>query len=201
MLREHSPTKSYSPSHGNISTRCCPKHYCCCRNDLKNQIMNASRAAYSSNILTLISFIASVIAICRIQQQPRIPLLCRSRAFHKFSSPQPSMENLARRGHHYLFNFRQVGKVVAKKTDRPAERFVFSRFPRKKDDGSRSRERRENKERKKGTMRVSCARTSDPTFLSYLWHKIAGNCVSVCQDDFSSRLLSPILPFKLLHLS
>jgi len=83
--------------------------------------------------------------------------------------------------------------------DRPAGRFVFSRPPRKKDDGSRSRERRERKERKKGTMRVSCARTSDPTFLSYLWHKIAGNCVSVCQDDFSSRPLGPTLRFKTLH--
>jgi len=56
------------------------------------------------------------------------------------------------RGHHYLFNFRQVGGVVARKTNRPTGRFVFSRLSRerkmmkvahRKRDGNKKEERNE----------------------------------------------------------
>lgn len=43
---------------------------------------------------------------------------------------QTPLENLAWSGRHYLFNFRQVGGVVARKAGRPTGRFVFSRLSR-----------------------------------------------------------------------
>lgn len=102
--------------------------------------------------------------------------------------------------HRYLFNFRQVGKAVAKRVERPAGRFVFSRFSQKKDDGSRLRRSGEREtERREKEMRASCARARDPTSSSYLRHEIAGNCVSVCQDDFSSCPLGTVLLFQPLH--
>lgn len=103
--------------------------------------------------------------------------------------------------HRYLFNFRKVGGVVAKKAGRPVGWLVgrlagrstgrtfclLSPLSRKKDDGSRLRKEDGKKKKRGERKRGGDARLAAPTSLSYLWREITAQRVSVRRDDFSFR--------------